>query len=86
MFPALECDMNNDRKTISLSTLITTGLAVWAITCFFIHGEVIAVYLAIQAATSGVFAWEMRRIERKAAEARQPASVTEPSAAVKEAA
>lgn len=56
--------MSSDRKPSSLTKLIVGGLSVWAVVCFFIHGPAIAAYLAIQAVTSGVFAWEMRRIER----------------------
>jgi hypothetical protein len=74
-----ENDMNSDRKKLSLTTLIVGGLSGWAIVCFYIHGPAIAVYLAIQAVTSGVFVWEMRRIERlgeqqKAARLKETAS------------
>ncbi|MDA0589712.1 MAG: hypothetical protein O2820_19505 [Planctomycetota bacterium] len=60
--------MSSDSKKFNLTILIVGGLAVWAIVCFFIHGPAIAAYLVIQAVTSGVFAWEMRRIERVAAQ------------------
>jgi hypothetical protein len=60
--------MSSDRKTFNLTGLIVGGLSIWAVVCFFIHGPAIAAYLAIQAVTSGVFAWEMRRIERVAAQ------------------
>jgi len=74
-----ENDMSSDRKKLSLATLIVGGLAIWAIVCLAIHGPAIAVYLAIQAVTSGVFVWEMRRIERlgeqqKAARLKETAS------------
>jgi hypothetical protein len=60
--------MSSDRKRLSLTKLIVGGLTVWAVVCYFIHGPAIAAYLAIQAITSGIFAWEMRRIERRAEE------------------
>ena len=74
-----ENDMSSDRKKLSLKTLIVGGLAIWALVCFYIHGPAIAAYLAIQAVTSGVFVWEMRRIERlgeqqKAARLKEAAS------------
>lgn len=48
----------------SLSVLLTGGMAVWAIACFVLHGPVILAYIAIQIATSGLFALEMRRITK----------------------
>ena len=49
----------------SLAVLLVGGLALWAIACFVLHGPVILAYIAIQAATSGVFALEMKRIQNK---------------------
>jgi hypothetical protein len=49
----------------SLAVLLVGGLALWAIACFVLHGPVILAYIAIQAATSGVFALEMKRIEKR---------------------
>ena len=48
----------------SLVALLGGGLALWAIACFAIHGPIILAYIAIQVATSGIFALEMRRIEK----------------------
>lgn len=48
----------------SLVALLGGGLALWAIACFAIHGPIILAYIAIQVATSGLFALEMRRIEK----------------------
>jgi hypothetical protein len=48
----------------SLVALLAGGLALWAIACFALHGPVILAYIAIQVATSGIFALEMRRIEK----------------------
>jgi hypothetical protein len=48
----------------SLVALLGGGLALWAIACFALHGPVILAYIAIQVATSGIFALEMRRIEK----------------------
>lgn len=48
----------------SLVALLSGGLALWAVACFTMHGPVILAYIAIQVATSGIFALEMRRIER----------------------
>lgn len=49
----------------SLAVLLVGGLALWAIACFVLHGPVILAYIAIQAATSGIFALEMKRIQKK---------------------
>jgi hypothetical protein len=48
----------------SLVALLGGGLALWAIACLALHGPVILAYIAIQVATSGIFALEMRRIEK----------------------
>ena len=48
----------------SLIVLLSGGLTLWAIACFAMHGPVILAYIAIQIATSGIFALEMRRIEK----------------------
>ena len=65
----------------SLVALLGGGLALWAIACFAIHGPIILAYIAIQIATSGLFALEMRRIEksipkRAAAAAKASSSTT----------
>jgi hypothetical protein len=48
----------------SLVALLGGGLVLWAIACLALHGPVILAYIAIQVATSGIFALEMRRIEK----------------------
>ncbi len=48
----------------SLVALLGGGLALWAMACLALHGPVILAYIAIQIATSGIFALEMRRIEK----------------------
>lgn len=58
----------------SLVALLSGGLVLWAIACFALHGPVILAYIAIQVATSGIFALEMRRIE-KSIPKRTPATV-----------
>ncbi|MDA0284639.1 MAG: hypothetical protein O3B13_01050 [Planctomycetota bacterium] len=50
------------KSTLSLTTLLVSGLSLWAVACFALHGPVILAYIAIQLATSGIFALEMRRI------------------------
>lgn len=78
MTPALnelENLMNNDRKTLRLATLISGGLAVWAVAFFVVHGPVIVAYLALQVLTSGVFVWEMRRIEQKSVQSKLATAV-----------
>ena len=52
------------KNTPSLVALLGGGLVLWAIACFALHGPVILAYIAIQVATSGIFALEMRRIEK----------------------
>ena len=58
--------MKSERKPIPLKVLIGGALAIWATVCFFIHGPVIVMYVALQVATAGLFVWEMRRVEKKA--------------------
>lgn len=68
-------EMNSDRKPIPLRLLIGGGLTVWAAVCLIIHGPVIAFYIALQLVTSGIFVWEMRRVERKALSAKLAATI-----------
>lgn len=53
----------------SLGVLLSGGLLVWAIACFLLHGSAILMYIGIQAITSGLFAWEMNRIEKSSKQA-----------------
>jgi hypothetical protein len=48
----------------SLGVILCGGLLVWAIACFCLHGSAILMYIGMQAITSGVFAYEMCRIEK----------------------
>ena len=48
-----------------MKKLIITALCLWTAACLFVHGPVILVYICFQALTSGVFALEMRRIEKR---------------------
>lgn len=47
-----------------LSVLIPALLTVWAVACTLLHGPAILAYVALQAATSGIFALSMYRISR----------------------
>lgn len=67
--------MKSERKPIPLKVLIGGALAIWATVCFFIHGPVIVMYVALQVVTAGLFVWEMRRVERKALAAKLAPSV-----------
>ena len=60
-----------------MGVLLVSGLVVWAIACYFLHGSAILMYIGIQAITSGIFAWEMCRIE-KTTQSKRPAVVTDP--------
>jgi hypothetical protein len=53
------------KMTNSMKKLIITALCLWTAACLFVHGPVILVYICFQALTSGVFALEMRRIEKR---------------------
>lgn len=57
-----------------LGLLITGGLSVWAISCFLVHGPAIFAYVALQAVTSGVFAWQMNQMEKSAVKDPAPAT------------
>lgn len=50
---------------LSLRNLLIGGLAVWAILCFTVHGISIIAYIGLQLSTTGLFAWDMHRIEKK---------------------
>ena len=58
-------DVMNDRKSASQPGLLLGGaLTAWVIACFVTHGPVILAYVGFQAATAGIFAWQMIRIEK----------------------
>ncbi|NQV28364.1 MAG: hypothetical protein HQ518_28765 [Rhodopirellula sp.] len=48
-----------------LSILIPLLLVVWAGACTWLHGPAILAYVALQGATSGIFALSMYRISRR---------------------
>lgn len=48
-----------------LAVLLPLFLAVWAISCVLVHGNAILGYLAIQVATSGVFALAMTQAAKR---------------------
>lgn len=78
-FPVLkkklpEKDVMNQVRLPKLGVLITGGLSVWAISCFLVHGPVIFAYVALQAVTSGVFAWQMNQMEKSAVKSTAPAT------------
>jgi|GEM_PF-2156081 len=57
--------MNDQKSAPKLGLLLAGFLSVWAVTaCFLTHGPVILAYIGFQAATSGIFAWQMFRIEK----------------------
>jgi hypothetical protein len=56
--------MNDQKSAPKLGTLLGGALLVWAIACFLTHGSVILAYIGFQALTSGLFAWQMFRIEK----------------------
>lgn len=55
----------NGKATSHLALLIVGGLTIWAIACLLLQGPAILMYIGIQAITSGIFAWEMHRLEKK---------------------
>lgn len=56
--------MNDQKSAPKLGMLLGIALTIWAVACYLTHGPVILAYLGFQLATSGVFAWQMMRIEK----------------------
>ncbi len=56
--------MNDQKSAPKLGLLLAGVLSVWAVACFLTHGPVILAYIGFQAVTSGIFAWQMFRIEK----------------------
>lgn len=52
------------KRSPQLAAMLIGSLSLWAIACVALHGPVILAYVAIQLATSGVFAWQMHKIEK----------------------
>ena len=57
--------MNRDPSPQRLLTLVAGGLTAWAVLCFVIHGTAIVAYIGLQTLTTGLFIWDMRRIEKR---------------------
>jgi len=49
---------------MSLSTLLTTAIVLWATTCYLIHGNAILFYLMVMIPIAGGFSWSMTVCER----------------------
>lgn len=56
--------MNDQKSAPNLGLLLGGALSVWAVACFLTHGPVILAYIGFQAVTSGIFAWQMFRIQK----------------------
>lgn len=56
--------MKDQKSAPHLGLFLGGALTIWAIACFLTHGPVILAYIGLQAVTSGVFAWQMMRIEK----------------------
>ena len=56
--------MNDQKSAPNLGLLLGGALSVWAVACFLTHGPVILAYIGFQVVTSGIFAWQMFRIEK----------------------
>jgi len=71
--------MNCDTTPQRLLMLVAGGLTVWAVLCFVIHGAAIVAYIGLQALTTGLFVWDMRRIEKRSVQKRTVAVAARPS-------
>ncbi len=47
-----------------LAVLVSAALGLWGLACFLVHGPVIFAYAALQAGTSGLFAYSFYRTEK----------------------
>ena len=56
--------MKESKASPNLGMLLGGALALWATACFLMHGPGILMYIGLQAMTSGIFAWQMFRIEK----------------------
>ena len=52
-------------KLPSLLQIVVAEVAVWAVLCMLVHGPAILAYIALQVATSGVFAFAVERSYRR---------------------
>ncbi|MBI1310977.1 hypothetical protein GC176_06680 [bacterium] len=55
--------MKDPKTAPKLGMLLGSALLAWAVTCFLMHGPVILAYVGLQAITSGIFAWQMFKIQ-----------------------
>ena len=56
--------MTTEKRTPRLAAMLIGGLSLWAVACYAVHGSAILAYIGIQALTSGIFAWQMKSIEK----------------------
>lgn len=55
---------------VGLKHILIGSLIIWAAVCVVMHGSAIVAYIALQAATSGVFAFAFWRAEKTAQQTR----------------
>ena len=72
MFLLLSESAMNGKTTSHLALLLVGGLITWTVACLLLHGPAILMYIGIQTITSGIFAWEMHRLEKTT---RRPAAI-----------
>ncbi|MDA1013389.1 MAG: hypothetical protein O3A00_02925 [Planctomycetota bacterium] len=66
-------------KLLGLKTILVASLTIWAVVCVVLHGSAIVAYIALQAATSGVFAFAFWRAEKAACKSRKVSVRTSPA-------
>ena len=56
---------NNQRKPVSLNALVGTAIVIWVGTFASVYGPFVFGYVAMHAATTGVFLLAVRRCDRR---------------------
>lgn len=57
----------NSLSKVPFSLLLGGALVVWGVSCVLVHGPAIIGYVSLQILTSGVFAWQIFRVEQQVA-------------------
>lgn len=74
---------NNQRKSVSLNTMVGGAIAVWAVAFASVYGPFVFGYIGMHAVTTGVFLLAVRRADRRHAHAAAAPALSTAAAPVK---
>ena len=52
---------SEERKQMSLKKMLITGLGIWSVCFYLVHGPAVFAYMGIMASTAGLFVWSVAK-------------------------